>query len=433
MRKKIKNVLGQPVVKRMAVYVLTDGLSKAVPFLIMPVIALYLSPSEFGVASNYLVFTQMIGAFIGMNTNSYFSVDYYRTDTTQKPILLSNLIFVNVFFALITFILVAIFTNYLEEFFAIALMWQLLGCLMMLFSSITDMFVVYLRMEEKLRLYSRYQILRSLSSAGFSLLFVVVFLMSWQGRVYALLVTNLLVFILAVVSFHKRGMLTLTIDKVRIKDSLKFGLPLMPHKLSTWIRSGFDRIMITTKVGIQDTGLYSFGANISNAVSLFTTSFFGAYTPYVYKELKAAEDSEGEEHKIKRGIIKKSYMSAIGFAVLLIIADIVLTVFVKLFFNDTYQSSIIYFPFFFIAMFFNFVYNLVSMFVFYSKNTKYLGIITIAVGIIQGALTIPLINKFGTIGASFSLIVGSLLKAITVAYYSQKVYPMPWLFNFKKK
>ena len=61
-----------------------------------------------------------------------------------------------------------------------------------------------------------------------------------------------------------------------------------------------------------------------------------------------------------------------------------------------------------------------------------MGLITIAVAITQASLTIPLINNFGTIGASYSLVLGSMLKATTIAYYSQKVYPMPWFFNSNK-
>jgi O-antigen/teichoic acid export membrane protein len=301
MLNKIKKGLKQPLVKRMAVYALTDGLSRALPFLVMPVIAAYMTPAEFGIASTYMIFTQLIGAFISLSTNSLYSVDYYRTKPEDKAKLLSNLMAVNFGITVISMIVVALCTNIVADFFVITLQWQLLGCLMMLFSAIVDMYITYLRMEEKVKLYGRYQILRSVASAALTLLFVAVFFMSWQGRVYALVITNLVTFVLAMITFWKLNLITVKFEKEKIVEAVKFGVPLLPHKLSTWVRGGFDRIMITKKVGISDTGLYSFGGNISNAASLFVTSFFSAYTPYVYKELNLTEEETSNSAAIRAG------------------------------------------------------------------------------------------------------------------------------------
>lgn len=433
MIKNIKNGLKQPLVKRMAVYALTDGLSRALPFLVMPVIAYYMSPAEFGVASSYMIFTQLIGAFISLSTNSLYSVDYYRTKPENKAGLLSNLMMVNFAVTIISIIVVSLFTNIVADFFVITLQWQLLGCLMMFFSAIVDMYITYLRMEEKVKLYGKYQILRSVASAALTLLFVAVFYMSWHGRIYALVITNLVTFVMAMITFWKLNLISFNFEKVKIVEAIKFGVPLLPHKLSTWVRGGFDRIMITKKVGISDTGLYSFGGNISNAASLFVTSFFGAYTPYVYKQLNLADEEIQNKQAIRASIVKQCYLSLLGFGILLILGDIILTAFVKLFFDASYQESIRYFPFFFIAIFFNFVYNLSSIFVFYSKNTKFLGVITMIVGLVQASCTIPLIGNFGTIGASYALLIGSFLKGLAVFVYGQKVYPMPWFNLFRKK
>ncbi len=432
MRKKIKEILGRPVLKNMMVYALTDGLSRAIPFLIMPVIALYLNPAEFGIASNYLIFTQAIGAFISLSTNSYYAVDYYRTPPEKKAAFLSNLIIVNAAVTLLCFVVVLFTTGYLRSFFVITLEWQLLGCLMMFFSAVTDMLVTYLRMEEKLKLYAYYQFLTSISSAGLTLLFVVVFLMSWQGRVLALVISNFILFVTAAFIFAKKDLLRFSFDKKSFVESLKFGIPLLPHKLSTWVKGGFDRVVITKKMGVYDTGLFSFGANISSAVTLFVTSFFGAFTPYVYKQLKIIEDDATKDLPVKKSIVKKCYIAILAFLLLLVLCYFSLTWIIKLFFDQSYQKALLYFPFFFIAIFFNFLYGFVSIFIFYSKKTKFLGLFSIGVSLIQASSTIPLVNLYGTLGASYSLLIGSAFKAIIIGIYSQRVYAMPWLYSFKR-
>jgi O-antigen/teichoic acid export membrane protein len=429
---KIKVGLAQPFVKRMAVYALTDGLSKAVPFLIMPIIAMYMKPAEFGIASNYMVFTQMIGAFIGLGTQSYFSVDYYRTDVKDRAKLLTNLVAINLIITLISLVVILCCSGYIRDLFVVGMQFQLLGSLMMFFSAFTDLFVIYLRMEEKVRQYSRFQILTSLSSALLSVLFIAVFLMSWQGRVYALFLSNIILFIVAIIAFAKKDMLKFTYDKALLKDALKFGIPLLPHRLSTWIRSGFDRIVITKKEGINATGVYSFGSNISNAVTLFVNAFSAAFTPYIYKQLKIGEDDAVKDVAIKKKIVKTCYVASAIFGVLLVISYAILALFIRVCFDASYRDAILYIPFFFVSIFFGFIYNLVSMFVFYSKKTRFLGIFTMTIAIVQAASVIPLVNWFGTMGAAYSLLIGSFLKAFIIFIYSQKVYPMPWFYNSRK-
>lgn len=411
----------------MFVYIVSDGIARAMPFLVMPILAIYMMPEEFGIASNYIVFTQLTGSLISLSTYSYFSVDFYKTNESDKPHLLSNLIYLNLFITIGCLILVPFLSGKLQEWFYISIEWQLLALLMMFFSAVIELFTIYLRLAEKARLYGKFQFIRSFLSAGLSLLFVAVFLWSWQGRIFGLLLTNLFIFLISIYFFKKAGLLSVELEKKRILNALKFGLPLLPHKLSTWISSGFERIFITKKIGITDTGLYSFGANISSAMTLFVNSFFNAFTPYVYKQLSSNELENDKLNQIKKSMVVKSYLATLAFASILVVCYFLLYYFVKLFFNEAYGRSLVYLPYFLISIFFSYVYSLFSIYIFFSKTTKLLGIFTISVALGRAIITIPLITHFGTIGAAYAGVIGSFSKAIIVAVYSDKVYPMPWL------
>jgi O-antigen/teichoic acid export membrane protein len=419
-----------PILKNFISYVVTDGVARAMPFLVMPILALYLSTEEFGIASNFLVFTQLIGAIIGLSTYSYLSVEYYKTDVNERKGLIGNLVLLNFGIFCICALIIPFLSSYFETWFFIVLQWQLLGCLMMFFTSITELLVTYLRLEEKIKQYRRYQLLRSFLSAVLSLIFVVLLGLSWQGRVLGLVITSFLVFIFAVVVFKKAGLLTMEIDINRLKKSVYFGIPLLPHKLSNWITKGFERILITSKVSISETGVFAFGSNFTSALTLIISSFFGAFSPFVYKKLSAEIQTEEGLYKQKTNILKTVYLSIVAFAIILILAYFVLFGAIILLFNEEYQEALKYIPFFLVAVFFRFFYNHFSLYVFYSKKVKWLGAITISVGIFQALIMIPLVTKFQGMGAAYAAVIGAILKSTMVGFYSNKVYPMPWL-DFK--
>lgn len=417
-------------VKNFISYVVTDGLAKAMPFLVMPILALYMDTEEFGIASNFLVFTQLLGAIIGLSTYSYLAVEYYKTETSERKSLIGNLVLLNFVIFCICALVTPFISSYFESWFYVILQWQLLGCLMMFFTSITELFVAYLRLEEKTKQYRNYQLLRSFLSAVLSLIFVVLLGLSWQGRILGLIVTSFIVFIFAIVVFRKANLLTFKFDKKRLKDSVLYGIPLLPHKLASWVVKGFERILLTSKVSISETGVFAFGSNFTSALTLVVTSFFGAFSPFVYKKLSADLKNEKDIHLQKLRILKITYLSIVGFAIVLVLAYLALFGVIKLLFNEDYQKALEYIPFFLIANFFGFLYNHFSLYIFYSKKVKWMGVMTISVGIFQAIIMFPLINKFQGMGAAYAAIIGAILKSIMVGIYSNKVYPMPW-FDFK--
>lgn len=419
-----------PLIKNFISYVVTDGLAKAMPFLVMPILALYMNTEEFGIASNFLVFTQLLGAVIGLSTYSYLTVEYYKTETRERKTLIGNLVLLNFVIFCICVLVTPFISSYFESWFYIVLQWQLLGCLMMFFTAITELFVVYLRLEEKTKQYRNYQLLRSFLSAVLSLIFVVLLGLSWQGRILGLIVTSFIVFIFAIIVFKKVNLITFKFDKKIIKDSTLFGIPLLPHKLASWIVNGLERILITSKVSISETGVFAFGSNFTSALTLVVTSFFGAFSPFVYKKLSAEISNKNEFHLQKLRILKITYLSIVGFAIVLVLAYFALFGVIRLLFNEDYQKALKYIPFFLVANFFGFLYNHFSLFIFYSKRVKWMGVITISVGLFQAAIMFPLINEYQGMGAAYAAIIGALLKSIMVGIYSNKVYPMPWL-DFK--
>jgi O-antigen/teichoic acid export membrane protein len=96
-----------------------------------------------------------------------------------------------------------------------------------------------------------------------------------------------------------------------------------------------------------------------------------------------------------------------------------------------YGESINYLPYLLAYNFFNAMYIALAMFVYYSKKTKYLGILTLITAILQVLLLVYFIPQFGTIGAPISGLIVSMVTVIFIYFLSNKAYPMPWFVKIR--
>ena len=51
----IKSKVKNPLIQRMVLYTFSDAISKAIPFIIFPLVATYLTTDEFGYVANFNV------------------------------------------------------------------------------------------------------------------------------------------------------------------------------------------------------------------------------------------------------------------------------------------------------------------------------------------------------------------------------------------
>ena len=109
--------------------------------------------------------------------------------------------------------------------------------------------------------------------------------MEWKGQLIGQAVATVLFALLSFGFIYRRGYLQFSFDRSYIKDALKFGIPLIPHALSGWFRTGVDRIFLTSFIGTSATGIYSVGYQFGFIVGIVAAAFNQAYSPYLYKKL----------------------------------------------------------------------------------------------------------------------------------------------------
>lgn len=240
------------------------------------------------------------------------------------------------------------------------------------------------------------------------------------------IVTNVLVyFIVGIVLYvlnFKKGL-----KKVRrehIKFALLFNLPMLPHYLSMYVLHQMDRVMIQKMAGMIQTGIYSVASSIGNVMTIISSSFVNALTPWYYEKL---ENNKFED-------VKKIFMPIILcmfvciFLFLLVIPEIM-----KIFAPSQYYEAIYIVPPIAASIIFQTMYSFFSIPEYYHDANKFSMIASMMAAFVNVITNFIFINLFGYLAAGFTTLFCNFLMAIGHYIYGKKVMKKKEMSYFEWK
>ncbi|MCC7701851.1 oligosaccharide flippase family protein [Janthinobacterium sp. GW460P] len=422
----IKKILRHSFLRSTLIYTLGDTLSKAVPFLLLPIVAKYLTPSDFGTLTNFSVAVQVFTAICGMNTYTALTINYHGLKDDVAGYL-SNLIYLILFLGVACLLIVGLFSFPISEYLGITLLWQVFAIITAVSTCIYTLYTSLLRIQERVYTFNVAQVLQSLLTGGLAILFVVFLQWNWQGRALSMIVSGVVVTLLIMWHLKKNSYIFSSIDMKEVRSAFSFGLPLLPHTLSFWFKSGIDKIIITNYISIAANGIYALALTFSAVIGVFTGAFFNAYAPHLYKDLLSIEQSEPSEKKrLKRKLVRITYLFSAALSLVALSGYFLLKLLIPLFFPAAYQESMVFLPMTMATLFFDGMYSIMSGYIFYKRKTKLLGIITFSSSVLQMALTFLLVQHIGIMGAAYSSLLVSVLTFVAVFIFANKLYDLPW-------
>lgn len=419
--------LHKTLVKETFVYTLTDVIGKAMSFILLPIVSFFLPPSELGIATNFTVLTTLIILLAGLaivNSIPYF---FYEQNKEENVSLISNLLMLCLGLCVVIGGLATCFSQLIFEYLQLSLHIQLLGVVFVIGSLISSINLILLRLENKPKQFAVLQVLQIVLHAVFVILFVIVLKGGGEGKIYAEVLVFFIIGMIHLVMMLKKGYISFRFQMQWIKRLLRFGLPLLPHSISFWLKSGMDKVFITTYCGLQFNGLYSMAISVSSVYTMLMQSFFNAYTPYLQKRLAGFDG--GQCYEEKRSIVKQIYMIYALFGVVGILAIAVCWFIFHYMIDSKYLPAMAYIPLIILANFIYTFYNFTIEFIYKVKKTLVMGIITFTGSLIQMLLSYVLIKEYGVMGAVYSLLIGNTLITIGISVYSNMVYRMPWMLR----
>lgn len=430
-KKNILSLIKHPLLKSGLVYVLFDALNKAVPFLLLPIISHYLTPADYGIVANFTVFTSVVIILINFSIEGILGVNFFKVSKQTLASYIYNAVQLSFIASWVVLVLATLMSEHIYNSFKIPfsfIVWGVIMCFFGVFSSINTSLW---RLEEKPFKFGVYQISQTLFGVCLTLFFVVFLQKQWQGRLEALIITAVLFGCISLIFLYKRDYLKKANNKSIKQAILAFGLPMIPHLLSGWLRSGIDRIYITFFYGESQTGLYAVGFQFGILVSFLMVAFNNAFIPYLFKKLSETDQVILQQNKLH--IKKISYLIMLFLPVIAAVFYGISIIMLKYFFNKDYSQASIYILWAIIAQVFSGFYLLYVNYIFFVKKTRLLAMITFSCSLVQVILSYFCIKYLGAVGGAYVTALVSLINFIAVAFYAEKVYPMKWFgFNISK-
>jgi O-antigen/teichoic acid export membrane protein len=255
-------------------------------------------------------------------------------------------------------------------------------------------------------------------NVGFVL--ILVWQLGWgvEGKFWAQLIGVAVYSILGIYYFLRFDLLGWMFDRKMLAVSLAFSVPLMPNLLGGWINGLSDRIIITAVINTSETGIYSIARQISMVYYVFIQACSLVYTPMIFAMMKK-DESEGLQRL-------SNYVP--NYAILMLFFAFVLSLFsrevVLLMTEQQYHSGFVLIPVLVMASFWGAMYQPFVPLLSYKKLTLIISSGAIVQALLNLALNIIFIPKYGKMAAAWTTQFAVLTYFLWMFYWSQRHYPV---------
>ncbi|WGE53198.1 oligosaccharide flippase family protein [Actinobacillus equuli] len=279
-------------VKDSVIYLGGELISKAVPFLLLPYLSRKLGVQGYGELSYYQTYLVLFLILVGLSQEGAVARYFYFYGKRSLNLVVST---GYAYTTLVGSIILAICWYFEAEIIA--------------YLAISAVFQSFLAVQLSVRQCQKqaipYMVIQSLTSFV-SVILTVAMLEFYQTdlvekRILAILFGNLIVFCLAYflysrkINSHRR--FSLHQHKLGLMYLLGFGVPLLLHQASFYLKGQLDRIFIFHQFSQIDLGLYAMGAQIAAILMILLQALNKATLPYFYEGLKQKTITLNKVHK----------------------------------------------------------------------------------------------------------------------------------------
>jgi O-antigen/teichoic acid export membrane protein len=421
----IKKFINTSLFRSAGIYTLTLAINSAIPFLLMPVLTRYLTPTDYGIVAMFGVLLSFVAPFTGLSIHGAIARQYYDRDEVDMPRYVTNCLLILLSSTVIVGIIFYLLAEPISRVSSFPMQWMWAVIVVSAAQFINQVNLTLWQVQVKPVPYGIYQIAQTIVNLGFTLWFVVGLGMDWQGRIRAQVIAFGAFAIFGLLLLCRNGWIRLKVNKDYIKNALNFGVPLIPHALSGTIKTMVDRVMITSMVSVASTGLYSVGFQIGMIIGILEDSFNRAFVPWLYERLK--RDQYGE----KIMIVKLTYIYFVGIICLALALGAIAPWFLSFFVGPQFEGSGQFVLWIAVGFAFNGMYKMVVNYIFYMRKTHILAWVTFFTAIGSIMLNYFAIKYWGAIGAAYTYALVGFITFLIVWFLSSRVYSMPW--NLRKQ
>lgn len=269
------------ILKDSFIYLIGELFAKSLPFLMLPYLTRRLGPEGFGELSYYLTWLALFGVFVGLSQEGAVTRYFYFYGKRALNTVVAAGYFYNIIISVLLLLVCWIFQAEIMAYIVLATMFQ----------SFVNVQLSLRQCQKQPLKYITIQIIFSLTNV----IFTVAALEWFQNdlvayRVLAIVVANALTFFIASMVlgnlFSGENRITTQRLKLSALYIFSFGVPLILHQSSFFIKGQLDRLFIYEQYSKAELGIYSAGVQVAAVLPIILMALNKAIVPYYYQNLK---------------------------------------------------------------------------------------------------------------------------------------------------
>jgi Membrane protein involved in the export of O-antigen and teichoic acid len=267
--------------------------------------------------------------------------------------------------------------------------------------------------------YITFQISNTVLNVSLSVFLIAYWDIGLEGRLAGIAIAAICFGSWAFFNLKHNNLLDFSFTQENFTAPLRFSVPLVPHSLSSWIKTSVDRILLMSFFGGTVVGEYSVMYQLASILSVVFMAANKALIPYLFTYMKQnSNDLSGATLWCKRiaggiALASISFFLSVPYIFELVVKG-----------DYSFSSSIV--SLLIIGFMLQGFYLLQVNFLMYNEKTKIVAKVAVINAILHLVTAIPMIFYFGAIGAAITnaLSWGCLL--ILMFFYGNKDNAYPW-------
>jgi len=406
------------------VYYTSTAINQAVPFLILPIITIYLNPRDFGFINTFsailLISTSVFnGLYVTINKHFYLKSDDYN------QLLIGNLYLILVLGTVIITVIASILVivGNLE---VMPMPYLLLIPLISFFYVNLEVLKTVFKISKKTVAFAILTFSDVFVNVTLTLVLVIGLSWHWQGRVVAIISSTVLMGLFALIFMITKDKVRFSFDFEVVKDILNVAIPLIPSGFSVMLMRRSGVLFIDSSLGKVEAGLYGVAMNLATIILFLSVPLINVWTPYLYEKL-----SQYAGKSVLALLYHKLWLLGIGTCIMGLLFSLFSQPILKLMTTKAFHQAGKFIPWLAFGFCLWAMTALLTPFLVHFNRQKWIALIASGGAVVNLGLNHYLIGRYGSIGAAISFFAANFLCALIMFATVRHVGKLSFLPSFR--